>query len=96
MQKHLLNFQKSIFYDVIIFDTAGRTSIDEAMMDEIRKLHKQLDPAETLFVVDSMQGQDAVNTAQAFNEALELTGIILTKVDGDSRGWSGTICKACD
>jgi signal recognition particle subunit SRP54 len=78
---------------VIIFDTAGRTSIDEAMMDEIRKLHKQLDPAETLFVVDSMQGQDAVNTAQAFNQALELTGIILTKVDGDSRGGAALSAK---
>ncbi len=91
--KASVEFSKKHFYDVIIFDTAGRTSIDVAMMDEIRKLHKQLDPAETLFVVDSMQGQDAVNTAQAFNEALELTGIILTKVDGDSRGGAALSAK---
>lgn len=74
------------FYDVLIVDTAGRLSIDEAMMAEIKELHAILDPADTLFVVDSMTGQDAANTARAFGEALPLTGVVLTKVDGDARG----------
>ncbi|MCA1978391.1 MAG: signal recognition particle protein [Thiobacillus sp.] len=74
------------FYDVLIVDTAGRLAIDEAMMDEIRALHAALKPIETLFVVDAMQGQDAVNVARAFNEALPLTGVVLTKLDGDARG----------
>ncbi|MFN4148388.1 MAG: signal recognition particle protein [Rhodocyclaceae bacterium] len=77
---------KRHFYDVLFVDTAGRLAIDEAMMAEIRSLHDQLKPIETLFVVDAMQGQDAVNTAKAFNEALPLTGVILTKLDGDARG----------
>ncbi|MBL6685397.1 MAG: signal recognition particle protein [Methylophilaceae bacterium] len=79
-------YAKKQFFDVIIFDTAGRLGIDEAMMKEIKQLHKTLTPIETLFVVDAMQGQDAVNTAKAFGDALPLTGIILTKLDGDSRG----------
>ena len=74
------------YYDVLIVDTAGRLAIDVAMMDEIRALHAALNPAETLFVVDAMQGQDAVNTARAFNDALPLTGVVLTKLDGDARG----------
>jgi signal recognition particle subunit SRP54 len=74
------------FYDVLIVDTAGRLAIDAAMMDEIRALHQALNPVETLFVVDAMQGQDAVNVARAFNEALPLTGVVLTKLDGDARG----------
>ncbi|MCE3267888.1 MAG: signal recognition particle protein [Burkholderiales bacterium] len=74
------------YFDVLIIDTAGRLTIDTAMMDEIKELHQFLNPIETLFVADSMLGQDAVNTAKAFNEALELTGVILTKMDGDSRG----------
>ena len=74
------------FYDVLIVDTAGRLAIDEAMMAEIKALHGALRPVETLFVVDAMQGQDAINVARAFNEALPLTGIVLTKLDGDSRG----------
>ena len=74
------------FFDVLLVDTAGRLAIDEAMMDEIKALHAAVNPIETLFVVDAMQGQDAVNTAKAFNEALPLTGVILTKMDGDSRG----------
>ncbi|HVF63770.1 MAG TPA: signal recognition particle protein [Casimicrobiaceae bacterium] len=74
------------YHDVVIVDTAGRLSIDEAMMQEIRALHAAVTPVESLFVVDAMQGQDAVNTARAFNEALPLTGVILTKLDGDSRG----------
>jgi signal recognition particle subunit SRP54 len=72
--------------DVLIVDTAGRTSIDQAMMAEIKELHAALNPIETLFVVDSMTGQDAANTAKAFADALPLTGVILTKVDGDARG----------
>jgi len=74
------------FKDVLIVDTAGRLAIDEAMMDEIKGLHAALRPAETLFVVDSMTGQDAAKTAKAFHEALPLTGVILTKADGDARG----------
>ncbi|OHX12844.1 signal recognition particle protein [Chromobacterium sphagni] len=74
------------FFDVLLVDTAGRLAIDEAMMAEIKALHAAVNPIETLFVVDAMQGQDAVNTAKAFNEALPLTGVILTKMDGDSRG----------
>lgn len=74
------------FHDVLIIDTAGRLAIDEAMMAEIQRLHEVLKPIETLFVVDAMQGQDAVNTAKAFSEALPLTGVVLTKLDGDARG----------
>jgi signal recognition particle subunit SRP54 len=81
-----LAYAKTHFHDVLIFDTAGRLTIDQMMMDEIRALHAALSPIETLFVVDSMQGQDAVNTAKAFSEALPLTGVILTKLDGDARG----------
>ena len=73
-------------FDVLILDTAGRLGIDEAMMQEIRALHDLVKPVETLFVVDAMQGQDAVNTARAFADALPLTGVVLTKLDGDSRG----------
>ena len=74
------------FYDVLIVDTAGRLHVDEAMMDEIKQVHAAINPVETLFVVDAMTGQDAANTAKAFNEALPLTGVVLTKVDGDARG----------
>ncbi|MFC0445240.1 signal recognition particle protein [Pseudidiomarina halophila] len=74
------------FIDVVLVDTAGRTAIDEAMMAEIKDLHRAIKPIETLFVVDAMTGQDAANTAKAFNEALPLTGVILTKTDGDARG----------
>ncbi len=74
------------FYDVLIVDTAGRLAIDEAMMQEIQALHTTVKPVETLFVVDAMQGQDAVNVARAFNAALPLTGVVLTKLDGDARG----------
>jgi signal recognition particle subunit SRP54 len=72
--------------DVLLVDTAGRLHIDEAMMDEIKALHAALDPIETLFVVDSMTGQDAANTAKAFSDAIPLTGVVLTKTDGDARG----------
>ncbi len=81
-----LDFAKRGYYDVVIFDTAGRLGIDEAMMAEIKALHTFLNPIETLFVVDAMQGQDAINTAKAFGDTLPLTGVILTKLDGDSRG----------
>lgn len=74
------------FIDVVIVDTAGRLHVDQQMMDEIQRLHAAVDPVETLFVVDSMTGQDAANTAKAFNDALPLTGVVLTKADGDARG----------
>ncbi|AKS42430.1 signal recognition particle protein [Wenzhouxiangella marina] len=74
------------FADVLIVDTAGRLAIDDAMMDEIKRVHAAIDPAEVLFVVDSMTGQDAANTARAFNDALPLSGVVLTKTDGDARG----------
>ena len=78
-------------YDVLIVDTAGRLGIDEAMMREIRALHDLVKPIETLFVVDAMQGQDAVNTARAFGDALPLTGVVLTKLDGDARRRRGAV-----
>ena len=81
-----LDYARKHHHDVLIVDTAGRLAIDAAMMEEIQQLHAALKPIETLFVVDAMTGQDAVNTAKAFGEALPLTGIILTKLDGDARG----------
>ena len=84
--KAALEHGKTKFYDVVIVDTAGRLHVDEEMMGEIKDIHQALNPVETLFVVDAMTGQDAANTAKAFNDALPLTGVILTKVDGDARG----------
>jgi signal recognition particle subunit SRP54 len=81
-----LDHARKHYADVLIVDSAGRLGIDEAMMREIGELHRVLQPAETLFVVDAMQGQDAVNTAKAFADALPLTGVVLTKLDGDARG----------
>ncbi len=81
-----LDYARKHHMDVLLVDTAGRLAIDEAMMAEIKALHAALQPIETLFVVDAMLGQDAVNTARAFNEALPLTGVVLTKLDGDARG----------
>lgn len=81
-----LDYARRHFFDVLIVDTAGRLHVDADMMREIQQLHAVLKPVETLFVVDAMQGQDAVNTARAFNEALPLTGVVLTKLDGDARG----------
>jgi len=81
-----LDHAKKHFFDVLIVDTAGRLHIDSEMMDEIKDVHAALNPVETLFVVDSMTGQDAANTAKAFNDALPLTGVVLTKTDGDARG----------
>lgn len=84
--KKALSAAKKQYADVLIVDTAGRLHIDDEMMGEIQSIHKVLDPVETLFIVDSMTGQDAANTAKAFDEALPLTGIVLTKADGDARG----------
>ena len=84
--KQALDAARRQYADVLLVDTAGRLHIDTDMMDEIRQLHAAVDPHETLFVVDSMTGQDAANTASAFNDALALTGVILTKTDGDARG----------
>jgi signal recognition particle subunit SRP54 len=81
-----LDHAKKHYHDVLIVDTAGRLAIDQAMMKEMAELHAALSPAETLFIVDSMQGQDAVNVARAFSETLALTGVVLTKLDGDARG----------
>ncbi len=81
-----LDYAKRHFVDVLLVDTAGRLAIDEKLMQEIQSLHSFLKPIETLFVVDAMQGQDAINTARAFKEALGITGVVLTKIDGDSRG----------
>lgn len=88
-----LNFARIQHHDVMIVDTAGRLGIDEAMMKEISELEALLKPVETLFVVDAMQGQDAVNTAKAFSDALPLTGVILTKLDGDARGGAALSVK---
>lgn len=84
--RRALDWAKTRHFDVLLVDTAGRLAIDDAMMKEIAALHALLTPVETLFVVDAMQGQDAVNVARAFNETLPLTGVVLTKLDGDSRG----------
>ena len=84
--KNAIEAAKKKFLDVIIIDTAGRLHIDDEMMGEIKALHAAINPVETLFVVDSMTGQDAAITAKAFNDALPLTGVILTKADGDARG----------
>lgn len=88
-----LDWAKRHYHDVLIVDTAGRLGIDEAMMQEIAQLHKTLTPIETLFVVDAMLGQDAVNTAKAFHETLPLTGVVLTKLDGDARGGAALSVK---
>lgn len=84
--KRALQTAKQQAFDVLIVDTAGRLHIDTEMMDEIKAIHQTIQPIETLFVVDSMTGQDAANTAKAFNDALPLTGVVLTKIDGDARG----------
>ena len=84
--RNAVDWARRHFYDVLFVDTAGRLSIDDAMMKEIAELHAALKPIETLFVVDAMLGQDAINTAKAFDQALPLTGVILTKLDGDARG----------
>ncbi|MEJ6564361.1 MAG: signal recognition particle protein [Burkholderiales bacterium] len=88
-----LELAKKSFYDVLLVDTAGRLSIDQEMMNEIKLLSDTLNPVETLFVVDAMQGQDAVNVARTFADTLTLTGVILTKMDGDSRGGAALSVK---
>lgn len=84
--KKAMEYAKAKQHDILMIDTAGRLHIDDAMMKEIMDIHAEVNPVETLFIIDSMIGQDAVNTAKAFNEALPLTGVILTKTDGDARG----------
>ena len=91
--REALDYARKHFFDVLLVDTAGRLGIDEALMKEIQALHQVLNPVETLFVVDAMQGQDAINTAKAFKDALPLTGIVLTKLDGDSRGGAALSVK---
>ncbi len=86
ISQNAIQFAKDNKHDVVIIDTAGRLAIDEAMMNEIRKVHQAVKPTETLFVVDAMTGQDAVNTALAFNHVLDYNGVVLTKLDGDTRG----------
>lgn len=92
--KGAIEAAKKGFYDVLLLDTAGRLHVDSDMMDEIQRLHSAVNPVETLFVVDAMTGQDAANTAKAFHEALPLTGVILTKVDGDARGGAALSIRA--
>lgn len=89
-----VDYARKHYHEVLLVDTAGRLAIDEAMMREIAELHAALKPIETLFVVDAMQGQDAVNTARAFKETLPLTGVILTKLDGDARGGAALSVRA--
>ncbi|MGK0639749.1 signal recognition particle protein [Schleiferia thermophila] len=85
---------KTLGHNVVIVDTAGRLSVDQEMMDEIARIHRAVKPSETLFVVDAMTGQDAVNTAKAFNEVLDFDGVVLTKLDGDTRGGAALTIKA--
>ncbi len=92
--KNALTHAKSNGHNVVIVDTAGRLAVDEEMMAEIGNIHKAIAPSETLFVVDSMTGQDAVNTAKAFNEVLNFNGVILTKLDGDTRGGAALTIKS--
>lgn len=91
--RHALAEARRKLVDVLILDTAGRTRLEEQLLDELRELHAEFSPAETLFVVDSMAGQDAINAARAFGDALPLTGVILTKTDGDARGGSALSVK---
>lgn len=86
ISSHAIEYAKQNKFNVVIIDTAGRLAIDESMMNEIRNVHQKVNPNETLFVVDSMTGQDAVNTAKAFNDVLNYDGVVLTKLDGDTRG----------
>ena len=92
--KNGIRLAKANGNDVVIIDTAGRLAVDEAMMDEIERIKKAINPSETLFVVDSMTGQDAVNTAKTFNERIDFDGVVLTKLDGDTRGGAALSIKA--
>ena len=89
-----INHARSKGFNVVIVDTAGRLAVDEVMMDEIERVKRAIQPTETLFVVDSMTGQDAVNTAKAFNERINFDGVVLTKLDGDTRGGAALSIKA--
>ena len=89
-----LAYSKANQHDLVLVDTAGRLAIDEVLMDEIKAIHKAIQPSETLFVVDSMTGQDAVNTAKAFNDILNFDGVVLTKLDGDTRGGAALSIKS--
>jgi signal recognition particle subunit SRP54 len=90
-----VDYAKTRYMDVLLVDTAGRLAIDQPMMEEIQALHEAVKPIETLFVVDAMLGQDAVNTAKAFKDALPLTGVVLTKLDGDARGGAALVGASC-
>jgi len=94
ISKNAIAYAKENGHNVVIIDTAGRLAVDEAMMTEITNIHKAIQPQETLFVVDSMTGQDAVNTAKTFNERLNFDGVILTKLDGDTRGGAAISIKS--
>jgi len=94
ISKAAVAYAKSNGHNIVIIDTAGRLAVDEAMMTEISNIHKAIQPQETLFVVDSMTGQDAVNTAKAFNDVLNFDGVILTKLDGDTRGGAAISIKS--
>ncbi len=92
--KNAIEYAKKNHFDVVIIDTAGRLAVDEEMMNEIESIHRAVQPHETLFVVDSMTGQDAVNTAKVFNERLDFDGVVLTKLDGDARGGAALSIKS--
>ncbi len=92
--KNAIEYAKTNNYNVIIIDTAGRLAVDEEMMSEIKQIHSSIKPTETLFVVDSMTGQDAVNTAKSFNDILNFDGVVLTKMDGDTRGGAALTIRA--
>ncbi|NPA42754.1 MAG: signal recognition particle protein [Chlorobi bacterium] len=92
--RHAIDYAKEHGHDVVIIDTAGRLAVDEEMMNEIENIHKAVHPHETLFVVDAMTGQDAVNTAKVFNDRLDFDGVVLTKLDGDARGGAALSIKA--
>ena len=92
--KAALEFAKTNQHDLVLIDTAGRLAVDEVLMEEIKAIHKAVNPSETLFVVDSMTGQDAVNTAKTFNNILNFDGVVLTKLDGDTRGGAALSIKS--
>jgi len=92
--KAALEFAKTNQHDLVLIDTAGRLAVDEVLMEEIKAIHKAVNPSETLFVVDSMTGQDAVNTAKTFNDILNFDGVVLTKLDGDTRGGAALSIKS--
>jgi signal recognition particle subunit SRP54 len=93
ISQNAVSYAKQNNFNLIIIDTAGRLAIDEQMMDEISKVKEAVKPQEILFVVDAMTGQDAINTAKTFNERLDFTGVILTKLDGDTRGGAALSIK---